>query len=262
MMDLCVKVAHDTPVPPTTVNPDIPAVLEAIVLRCLAKEPARRWPDAARLAAALEAFRLGKDVAGADAVEPEFAMRATAPSLPDTGELGATPTLPAWAASGPQTPPVVRVSESELDMARSSETQSPWSTRARGPSRPARRTRSIVLAVATVAAAGVVAAVMLSRPSPPAAVSTPASAGASPSSVPAVPALPIEGTTPAAPSTQAPAMAPPAPAPTVTSSPAPASPPRPGSRLSPRVAASTRPSPPGAPAPPRPASADPFADPN
>jgi serine/threonine-protein kinase len=52
-----VMIAHASQevTPPSQLRPDIPADLEAIVLRCLAKHPADRFQDAASLAAALAA---------------------------------------------------------------------------------------------------------------------------------------------------------------------------------------------------------------
>jgi serine/threonine-protein kinase len=52
---LSVMIAHarDTAPPPTALRGDIPADLERVVLRCLAKDPADRYPDAASLEQAL-----------------------------------------------------------------------------------------------------------------------------------------------------------------------------------------------------------------
>jgi serine/threonine-protein kinase len=47
--------AHDEVVPPSQVRPEIPADLEAVVLRCLSKDPDQRFQDAASLKNALEA---------------------------------------------------------------------------------------------------------------------------------------------------------------------------------------------------------------
>jgi serine/threonine-protein kinase len=43
-------IAEDTPTPPRSLRPDVPLPLQAIVLRCLEKDPAGRYPTAAALA--------------------------------------------------------------------------------------------------------------------------------------------------------------------------------------------------------------------
>ncbi|HYE06059.1 MAG TPA: serine/threonine-protein kinase [Planctomycetota bacterium] len=53
--------------PPSSVNPAVPADLEAVVLRCLAKAPADRFARAAELDAALAACRCAADWSEADA---------------------------------------------------------------------------------------------------------------------------------------------------------------------------------------------------
>jgi serine/threonine-protein kinase len=45
---------HDTPVPPSQLNPNIPPTLEAVILRCLEKVPEIRFRDGHVLARALE----------------------------------------------------------------------------------------------------------------------------------------------------------------------------------------------------------------
>lgn len=54
------QVRFQEPVPPTQVDPAIPPDLEAVCLRCLQKEPARRYPSAADLADDLKRFLDGK----------------------------------------------------------------------------------------------------------------------------------------------------------------------------------------------------------
>ncbi len=67
--DLLRQVLLDEPAPPRLVNPRVARDLEAIVLVCLEKDPARRYPTAAALAQDLERFLAGE------------AVQARAPSL-------------------------------------------------------------------------------------------------------------------------------------------------------------------------------------
>jgi len=53
-MRLLLAHVQQTPPPPSELVPDVPADLEAIVLRCLEKDPARRFPDTESLRSALE----------------------------------------------------------------------------------------------------------------------------------------------------------------------------------------------------------------
>ncbi len=46
---------HEAPPPPCSINPDIPASVEAIVLRALSKNPRERWSSADEMAQALQA---------------------------------------------------------------------------------------------------------------------------------------------------------------------------------------------------------------
>ena len=47
--------ARDPVVPPSEVSPGLPEDLDRVVLRCLSKDPASRYPDAASLDRALAA---------------------------------------------------------------------------------------------------------------------------------------------------------------------------------------------------------------
>jgi serine/threonine-protein kinase len=53
VMELLIAHATDRVEPPRSVRPDIPADLEAVVLRCLEKEPSQRFADVAQLERAL-----------------------------------------------------------------------------------------------------------------------------------------------------------------------------------------------------------------
>jgi serine/threonine-protein kinase len=53
---LCAKIVADEPPPLRSIRPDVPAAFEAVVLRCLEKNPASRYQSVAELALALRPF--------------------------------------------------------------------------------------------------------------------------------------------------------------------------------------------------------------
>ncbi|MCU1377872.1 MAG: serine/threonine protein kinase [Acidimicrobiales bacterium] len=58
---------HDAPISPRVLRPEVPAPVEAIVLRCLAKDPGDRYAHGAELEAALRRVRAGEALADAAA---------------------------------------------------------------------------------------------------------------------------------------------------------------------------------------------------
>src|SRR3954467_12885864 len=56
------KQVNETPPPPSASNPDVPPRLDAVVMKCLAKNPANRYQTAGELIADLERVRQGLDV--------------------------------------------------------------------------------------------------------------------------------------------------------------------------------------------------------
>ncbi len=87
------KQVSATPRPPSELNPALPASLDAVVLRALAKDPVERYADDDELIAALQAEReaLPEHVAVAVDGAPQ---RLGAGSEPPTGLLFAVPALP------------------------------------------------------------------------------------------------------------------------------------------------------------------------
>jgi hypothetical protein len=81
----------DDPPPPSRINPQISGAMEAVLLRMLAKEPAKRFPDATRFAAAFKQAALELP----SAVTPASAEK---PALPDptagVTDVAAPPVLP------------------------------------------------------------------------------------------------------------------------------------------------------------------------
>jgi eukaryotic-like serine/threonine-protein kinase len=62
-LDTVLQVLHEEPVRPASLRPGLPADLETIVLKCLSKEPARRYGSAEALADDLRQFCRGKPIA-------------------------------------------------------------------------------------------------------------------------------------------------------------------------------------------------------
>jgi serine/threonine protein kinase len=56
------KQVNESPVPPSQVNPDVPPRLDAVVMKCMAKNPANRYQSAAELSEDLDRVRKGQDV--------------------------------------------------------------------------------------------------------------------------------------------------------------------------------------------------------
>ncbi len=86
------QVLHDEPTPPARLRPDVPADVETICLKCLEKEPARRYSTAAELADDLGRFLDGKPVTAVPIGSKErLARLAGRDGYRIVGELGRGP---------------------------------------------------------------------------------------------------------------------------------------------------------------------------
>jgi serine/threonine-protein kinase len=64
------KIVHTVPVPPAKLNPAIPAAMESVILKCLAKSPAERYQTGEELAQALAQLRTGAKTSSLQATAP------------------------------------------------------------------------------------------------------------------------------------------------------------------------------------------------
>jgi serine/threonine-protein kinase len=109
MTAISYKIVHTEPVPPAKLNPAIPARLEAVILKCLAKSPDNRYQTGEELARALAELR-------ESARTPS--MQTAAPMATSTGgesedTLYLAPTLPPYSAqSSVSAPPAQPPSQS------------------------------------------------------------------------------------------------------------------------------------------------------
>ena len=56
MPEVCASILKDPPLKLTEIRPELPSGLEAVIVKCLAKDPKERWKDVGELAVALRAF--------------------------------------------------------------------------------------------------------------------------------------------------------------------------------------------------------------
>ena len=75
VLDTLDQVRKKEPVPPSQLQPKVPRDLETICLKCLEKDPARRYADVALLAADLEHFRAGEPIVARPVSHPERLWR-------------------------------------------------------------------------------------------------------------------------------------------------------------------------------------------
>jgi WD40 repeat protein/serine/threonine protein kinase len=74
-VDTVVQVLHEEPVRPSSLRPSLPRDLETICLKCLRKEPGRRYGSAEALAEDLRRFQTGKPIRARRVSAPERAWK-------------------------------------------------------------------------------------------------------------------------------------------------------------------------------------------
>jgi serine/threonine-protein kinase len=151
--DVSAKIIRDLPTPVRELRSEVPAELEAIILKCLEKEPAARYADVAELAQALAAVTPRDSVKGSAA----RVVRGTFATAPTVASPSAPP--PPMVASGP------------------TRTASAWGETGRESgkvtsSRGSRRVAGSIAAVAVVATVGVFGVLRLQHAAPSPAAST------------------------------------------------------------------------------------------
>jgi len=221
--ELCLKVATDPTPTPSSVRADVPTSLDAVVLRCLEKDPSKRFQNVGELADALQAF-------ASESVR-DFARRVSSVLKMDS-------------QPAPAPPPEVAPRETDGGTLAKANTGTAWGHTSAGT---ARRRRVVWLggAAAALVSAAAVVAVVSRREAP--APSAPAAASG---------AAAVTTTNPPAVSLEAPVVPPPSVAPSV-SEPSAAPSPQPPPRRAPPAAASVAHAPSAS--PPSPAPAPPVA---
>ena len=128
LTELCMAVLTETPARPSDLRPDLPPGLDAVVLGCLEKDPARRIGSAAELATALAPFVISgaREPLRSFEAERSLASLASTPASSPVGEATSAATL-VWK------PVVTEPSDRTGSRASWAQTAGPVAARARRP---------------------------------------------------------------------------------------------------------------------------------
>ena len=176
---VCARIMAEPPDPLREIRRDVPPALEAVVMRCLEKEPVRRYQDVAALAQALAPFGQAEARTAADRIGR--VMRAKQPSSVDPREgAGATTAANPRRPDGAQTAAAFGTASTNGGVRRSG-------------------TLPFVAGAAVLAVVGIVAVVaMRGAPAEPRATATSVTNGPTPPVAPPAPSAAGPGPTPAA----------------------------------------------------------------
>ncbi len=85
------KIVHSDPALPRKINPAVPAALETIVLKCLEKDPARRYATGEALAADLAAAHAGRELNQTGVAMRSTSIGGTIPAMAPVSHLDGDP---------------------------------------------------------------------------------------------------------------------------------------------------------------------------
>ncbi len=106
MTSVSYKVVHTDPIPPSKLNPAISSALEAVILKCLAKNPTDRYQTGDDLARALGALRSSVNATGLNQATPAMATGVSDATIEATPSLRPQATVHASVAAPAVSAPV------------------------------------------------------------------------------------------------------------------------------------------------------------
>jgi serine/threonine-protein kinase len=208
--EICVRVVNEAPTPLLTLRPSLDPKLAETVMRCLEKNPDRRWPNVAQLGAALEPYAKSTLLGGP--VRPWKSLEMTGISS-DVGPISSAPVGTQLLAPTPVSVPPLRMAQ----------TDTTWDDHARDTSKPSFAKGIAVGVAVSLFAIGGAVAILAPRfkttppPPVPAVVESVASAPEPPPPppppAPAISAEPSKPATGTSPKKRRPAIVAPAPVP-------------------------------------------------